>query len=38
MPVSFDQNCLPLNFKPYLRGESYSSKYEKLQKIDMHVC
>jgi len=31
MPVSFDQNCLHLTFKPYLSSDSYSRKYKKLQ-------
>jgi len=30
MPVSFDQNCLHLTFKPYLSSESDSHKNEKL--------
>ena len=32
------QTCLHLTFKPYLNGETYSRKYEKLQNIVMHAC
>ena len=32
------QNCLHLTFKPYLRSETYSRKYEKLPNIVVPVC
>jgi len=33
MPVSFDQNCLHLTFKPHLISESYTRNYRHLPNI-----
>jgi len=32
------QTCLHLTFKPYLRSETYSRKYEKLPNIVFPAC
>ena len=37
MPVSFDQNCLHLTFKPHLISELYSRNYRHLLNIVDYV-